>query len=186
MTASVYTAITFAPVQGFIEKSRKLRDLYGSSFILSYLSERVCNAARHHLKPQIAIEDLHWPEDPIVSPALISVTQGVPNQILIRGEFPRQQAAQAFKQAWRDIVLTCQNWIQAKIPKQANGKCWEYGYWHRSWQAWIDHTWEFFWAIGIGETGDAAKEALNESKFARAWTGVNWTILARKLWKTPR
>ena len=29
MTDSIYTAITFAPVQGFIEKSRKLRDLYG-------------------------------------------------------------------------------------------------------------------------------------------------------------
>ncbi|MEY3826624.1 MAG: CRISPR-associated protein, partial [Cyanobacteriota bacterium] len=26
---SVYTAIGFAPVQGFIEKSRKLRDLFG-------------------------------------------------------------------------------------------------------------------------------------------------------------
>jgi len=29
-----YTVITFAPVQGFIEKSRKLRDLYGASQIL--------------------------------------------------------------------------------------------------------------------------------------------------------
>ncbi|MFN7715048.1 MAG: type III-B CRISPR-associated protein Cas10/Cmr2, partial [Pseudanabaenaceae cyanobacterium] len=35
---TTYTVITFAPVQGFIEKSRKLRDLYGASQILSYLS----------------------------------------------------------------------------------------------------------------------------------------------------
>ena len=33
-----YTAISFAPVQGFIEKSRKLRDLIGASQILSYLA----------------------------------------------------------------------------------------------------------------------------------------------------
>ena len=36
---TIYTAISFAPVQGFIEKSRKLRDLYGASLILSYLSQ---------------------------------------------------------------------------------------------------------------------------------------------------
>jgi hypothetical protein len=36
---TIYTAITFAPVQGFIEKSRKLTDLYGSSFLLSYLAK---------------------------------------------------------------------------------------------------------------------------------------------------
>ena len=41
-----YKAITFAPVQGFIEKSRKLRDLYGSSFILSYLAKAICNKAQ--------------------------------------------------------------------------------------------------------------------------------------------
>ncbi|NJN04874.1 MAG: CRISPR-associated protein [Leptolyngbyaceae cyanobacterium RM1_1_2] len=175
MAASVYTAITFAPVQGFIEKSRKLRDLYGSSFILSYLSERVCNAARHSLMPHTAIAEIRWPEDPIVSPALISVTQGIPNQILIRGEFPQEQAVQAFKLAWRDIVLTCQNWIQANVPNRSNAQPWEYGCWNRSWQAWIEHAWEFFWATGIGETGDNAKVALNECKFARAWTGVNWT-----------
>ncbi|MBW4442550.1 MAG: hypothetical protein KME10_15220 [Plectolyngbya sp. WJT66-NPBG17] len=43
-TDTIYTAITFAPVQGFIEKSRKLRDLYGSSFILSYLANALCKA----------------------------------------------------------------------------------------------------------------------------------------------
>jgi CRISPR-associated protein Cmr2 len=40
-----YTVITFAPVQGFIEKSRKLRDLYGASQILSYLSWKIVCAA---------------------------------------------------------------------------------------------------------------------------------------------
>ena len=42
---TIYTAITFAPVQGFIEKSRKLRDLYGASQILSYLSQQIVKLA---------------------------------------------------------------------------------------------------------------------------------------------
>lgn len=32
---------TFSPVQGFIEKSRKLRDLFSSSYLLSYLTEKL-------------------------------------------------------------------------------------------------------------------------------------------------
>ncbi|BAZ08050.1 hypothetical protein NIES3974_47190 [Calothrix sp. NIES-3974] len=38
--------ITFAPVQGFIEKSCKLRDLYGSSYLLSYLAWVICKAEK--------------------------------------------------------------------------------------------------------------------------------------------
>ncbi|MEM9119715.1 MAG: type III-B CRISPR-associated protein Cas10/Cmr2 [Cyanobacteria bacterium P01_F01_bin.56] len=175
MTDPVYTAITFAPVQGFIEKSRKLRDLYGSSFILSYLSEQVCNEARHHLRPNVSITQIKWPDDPVVSPALISVTQGVPNQILIKGKFPRDLAEQAFYSAWKKILDACKSWIEAKVQLRKDETRWDYGYWSRFWDAWGNHAWEFFWATGIGETGDAAKEALNEVKFARAWTGVNWT-----------
>ena len=42
----IYTAVTFAPVQGFIEKSRKLRDLYGSSYLLSFIAQSVCLEAQ--------------------------------------------------------------------------------------------------------------------------------------------
>lgn len=35
MTDSVDSAVTFAPVQGLIEKSRKLQDLYGSSLSIA-------------------------------------------------------------------------------------------------------------------------------------------------------
>lgn len=72
MPSPVYTAITFAPVQSFIEKSRKLRDLYGSSLILSYLADQLCDAARATL----ASPNAQWPEDPVISPAHINVTQG--------------------------------------------------------------------------------------------------------------
>lgn len=173
MTSPVYTAITFAPVQGFIEKSRKLKDLYGSSFILSYLSEHVCKAAQRYLTGSNDSNGLTWPDDPVVSPALIDVTQGVPNQILIRGEFPCSTAQDAFSAAWTHIVETCRRWIETEIPCTPAGDRWEYEYWHRSWQAWTNHAWEFFWATG--DSADEAKAALNDRKFCRAWVGINWT-----------
>lgn len=91
---NVYTAITFAPVQGFIEKSRKLRDLYGSSFILSYLARAICNAAKKQ-------------GNQIISPAIISVTQGTPNQIVIAGEFSESAAKAALDDAWQQVTRAC-------------------------------------------------------------------------------
>jgi len=44
-----YTALTFAPVQGFIRSSRKLRDLYGSSLLLSHLAHAICADAASFL-----------------------------------------------------------------------------------------------------------------------------------------
>jgi CRISPR-associated protein Cmr2 len=73
-----YTAINFAPVQGFIEKSRKLRDLYGSSQILSFLSQEIIKEAQKTTE--------------VISPAIIKMQKGMPNRILLKGEFSREQA----------------------------------------------------------------------------------------------
>jgi CRISPR-associated protein Cmr2 len=167
MPEPTYTAITFAPVQGFIEKSRKLRDLYGSSIILSYLADQVCNAARATL----ATPNAQWPNDPVISPARINVTQGTPNQILICGTFPKEAAEAAFYTAWQDLCHTCRDWIEHHVTTQPNGQPWEY-HWARPWQQWINHAWEFFYATG--DTPTAAKQSLMAQKNSRAWTGVNW------------
>jgi CRISPR-associated protein Cmr2 len=169
MTATIYTAVTFAPVQGFIEKSRKLRDLYGSSFILSYLAESICKAAREHS----GFNEQHSPPaaDPVISPAIIKVTQGTPNQIIIKGKFPKSQARAAFDKAWQEITQGCRTWIEQNI-KRENGQT--FGYcWRREWNLWTSHAWEFFWATGKDIT--EAREALNEVKRSRNWTAVNWT-----------
>jgi CRISPR-associated protein Cmr2 len=71
MSQHTYTAITFAPVQGFIEKSRKLRDLYGSSYLLSFLAEVLCRAMDAD------------PNCELISPALVNNAKGTPNQIWV-------------------------------------------------------------------------------------------------------
>lgn len=152
---TIYTAITFAPVQGFIEKSRKLRDLYGSSFLLSYLAKTLCEAAEKS-------EDYK-----VVSPAIISVTQGTPNQIIIKGNtaFAKTEAQKALNDAWKNIVDAVREAIESKLSHQSY-------HWQREWNHWANHAWEFFW--GQGETIDEARQAINEVKRSRNWIGVNW------------
>lgn len=153
-----YTAVTFAPVQGFIEKSRKLRDLYGSSYILSYLAWNVCSAAE-----QSELE--------VVSPALINLTQGMPNQIIIAGDFPSEVAKQAFDRAWRSMTKACRYYIQSKISSRKLGNT-TYS-WQREWNLWAQHAWEFF--CESGDSVPAARKKLEDAKRSRAWTGINWT-----------
>ena len=162
---TIYTAITFSPVQGFIEKSRKLRDLYGSSFLLSYLAKAICEAARTHYnyKPNNSSKS----KDPIVSPALINLTQGTPNQIIIAGDksFPKNEAKAAFDRAWQAVVRACRYKIERLLPTYTF--CWS-----RSWEAWENHAWEFFHAEG--KTIEDVREQMNEVKRSRDWTGINW------------
>jgi CRISPR-associated protein Cmr2 len=170
MTDKIYTVITFAPVQGFIEKSRKLRDLYGSSYLLSYLSWVICNAAEKH-----GCE--------VISPALPNITQGMPNQIIIEGDFPEKEAESALNKAWKCVTETCREWIEENVnsfdvlenEKVIRTVTFDYTPWRRTWGLWKNYAWEFFWVQGKpGESITKVREQLNEKKRRRDWTGINW------------
>ena len=161
MTNNIYTVITFAPVQGFIEKSRKLRDLYGSSYLLSYLSWVICNAAQKH-------------GCTVISPALPNITQGMPNQIIIEGEFSQKEAELAHSTAWKCVTETCREWIEENVEIIEDKKI-DYTPWRRTWGLWTKYAWEFFWVQGEKEDSISdVREKLNEKKRARDWTGINW------------
>ena len=151
-----YTAISFAPVQGFIEKSRKLRDLFGASLILSYLSQQLSEAANH-------AENCN-----VISPALIHVQEGMPNRILVQGDLNRNEVDKALSDAWTNVLQICQTWLEQHLsftPEQFD--------WQQEWNKWQRYTWEIFW--GQGETPDAAMRDLERRKLKRDWTGINWT-----------
>lgn len=164
-----YTIITFAPIQGFIEKSRKLRDLYGSSYILSFLSWIICQAAYK----------LNYS---VVSPALPNVTQGMPNQIIIAGNLSKadiQKIQDYFNKAWELLADSCQEWIEKNLPPYQSGEeneqQWYYESWRRDWQLWKKYGWEFFSASGEpGESITKVRQRINQVKNARDWTGINW------------
>ncbi|MBD2388509.1 Cas10/Cmr2 second palm domain-containing protein [Cylindrospermum sp. FACHB-282] len=148
-----YTAITFAPVQGFIEKSRKLRDLYGASLILSYLSQ------------QLVLEVEKRPGLKVISPASHNLQQGMPNRILIKGEVSKEKAEEILLTAWKNILQVCRTWVEKKLPN------YQY-HWEREWTLWGCHTWEIF--QGRGDSIQAAMDDLETRKLSRAWTAVNW------------
>ena len=144
----VYTAISFAPVQGFIERSRKLRDLYGASLILAYLSQRLAEAAEAEMDCQV------------ISPALIHVQEGMPNRILIQGDLNRNVISNALSASWKQLLMTCQTWLEGHLDFAAEEFCWQ-----SEWEKWQRYTWEVFW--GQGKTPSEAMVDLEQRKLKR-------------------
>jgi CRISPR-associated protein Cmr2 len=149
-----YHCITFAPVQGFIQKSRKLRDLDGSSLILSFLAASICKDYQS------------YPAGGLILPATIDIARGVPNQIVIQGEVSEAEIRKSFNNAWSAIVKTCQSYIESRLP----GTTFD---WNREWNYCRKYSWELFYASGADF--DSAKEAIASRKHARNWVGINWT-----------
>ena len=156
---STYTAITFSPVQGFIEKSRKLRDLAGASLILSYLTHSLV------VKIQEAAKIQQDPELRIISPGWPNFQRGMPNRILLKGDFSHKDAHKTLINAWKKILRECRIWIENNLQQQQF-------YWKKNWNYWGSHSWETFW--GQGDSPKSAMDNLEQNKLKRNWTGVNW------------
>ncbi|NET12814.1 MAG: CRISPR-associated protein Cmr2 [Okeania sp. SIO1H6] len=163
----VYAATTFSPVQGFIEKSRKLRDLYGASVIISHLSARLIDAA---LEQKIDV----------ISPGIPNYARGMPNRILLRNnhfdsnnqefaEWLENWANTTILLAWKKVLTECKKWIETAVPGETNQLTY---HWQREWELWRNHTWEIFW--GAGNTIPEAMKDLENRKLSRNWTATNW------------
>jgi CRISPR-associated protein Cmr2 len=157
-----YNAITFAPVQGFIEKSRKLRDLYGSSFILSFLAKTICNyAADRGAK--------------VIVPGQISGTKGVPNNIYLTGNIDEAGVRTVFDRAWRLLVDTCREYIECEYLIDRAERRDRALPWQREWKLCANYTWELFVICGAeNESLDSVRRRMSERKQSRDWIGVNW------------
>lgn len=149
-----YTAVSFAPVQGFIEKSRKLRDLFGASLILSYLSHKLVQKANNSSYLDV------------ISPGSIKVQKGMPNRILLKGTFSRDDVKNTIQEAWREVLEKCRVWIQEKVPAK------DKYFWEIEWMRWGLYSWEIFW--GHGESIEDAMKDLETRKLRRDWTAINW------------
>ena len=101
---------TFSPVQGFISTSRRPRDLFTASFILSYLSERVAkfllNSGAKLIYPQIeeSKEGL----------------ANYPNKVLaiVYGENLEERVEEEFKKVWEDIYESVWKGLSLKGPRE--------------------------------------------------------------------
>jgi len=151
----IYTAVTFAPVQGFIEKSRKLRDLYGASQILSYLSRHIIDTAEREIS---TIK--------VISPGSPNIERGIPNRILFKGDFPEDKARESILQTWKKVLNCCKEWLTSNLRHL------EPYYWDDEWNHWANHTWEIFWAQA--DSPISVMKELETKKLCRDWTAINW------------
>lgn len=169
-----YTIISFAPIQSFIEQSRKLRDLYGSSLILSYLTyallEQICQTPSLGSSAILSPGLLQAP-DPI-SRLPLEEQEGLTNRIVLRGELDRNQAKHWLTQAWATLLDRCRHWLETEaIPPQNLPADLTY-HWGYHWDRWKYNAWELFW--GQGETLQAADTDFQRRKLRRDWMGINW------------
>ena len=161
-----YTAISFAPVQGFIEKSRKLRDLFGASLILSYLSQK------------IAQEIEQSPGLQVISPAQISVQEGMPNRILVKGFINRDRVKNILLKHWQELLKVCREWVEDNLGIPKDQYYWaqtkeQVGKQKGEWERWGSYAWEVFW--GSGDSPQAAMDDLETRKLKR--DSVSYTHL---------
>ncbi|MDB9512835.1 type III-B CRISPR-associated protein Cas10/Cmr2 [Kamptonema animale CS-326] len=156
-----YVFITFAPIQGFIEKSRKLRDLYGASLILSYLSSKLIKAAQAQ-------------GTEVISPGFPQNTKGMPNRILLRGSFSEEAAHKALIEAWGLVLEQCRTWLERNVNEfYCSQESKQFSFtWESAWGKWKNYTWELFW--GQGKTPEEARKNLENRKLSRQWTAINW------------
>ncbi len=177
-----YIAITFAPVQSFIEKSRKLRDLYGSSFILSFLAKAICQSAEKYDPNSVVIpasKTSGLATDTIASPELEEY-HGVANIIylyLITNEPAtlEVQLTTAFNRAWKALVDNCREYIEEQCGSSFPPTRTTENSWNREWHLWANHTWELFITCGAeGESLEIVRAKMADRKQARNWIGINW------------
>ena len=148
-----YTVVTFAPVQGFIGSSRKLRDLYGSSLLLSVLAKAI-------------YDDAHERGFEVLSPALVNTARGTPNLLVINGPYKKGYGQDALQKTWVHILDATRQWLESNLP--------QFNYhWEPVWKQWQNHAWEYFHAQG--STISQARKHLALVKQQRAWSGINWS-----------
>ncbi|RLJ70688.1 CRISPR-associated Cmr2 family protein [Hydrogenivirga caldilitoris] len=95
---------TFSPVQGFIEKSRKLRDFFNSSYILSYLTEKLVEEMEKDSRFEVI-----YPQKP--KNQFQKLIANYPNRIVakIKGEVGEnlcEDLKKKFSEIWKDIYTS--------------------------------------------------------------------------------
>jgi CRISPR-associated protein Cmr2 len=158
---------TFTPIQELIKASRKMRDFWAGSWILHYLSARVC----WKLAQQYGPDSLVYPclfQQPLIDTWLLEqwpdfapwitapserqlLTAGFPNVIVLilpeaKVASAMQYASQILKEEWlaiADLVfqeLQTKRWMPALTPE------------HPTWQGWLKNVWQSYWsAMPIGD-----------------------------------
>ncbi|WP_289793230.1 type III-B CRISPR-associated protein Cas10/Cmr2 [Chlorogloeopsis sp. ULAP01] len=167
---------TFTPIQELIKASRKMRDFWAGSWLLHYLSAKVCwEVSKKYgpdsfLYPSLYQQPLidHWllQEFPkfdqwIKKPnANQLLTAGFPNVLVLvlpkdKVKGAMQMAKQKLLEEWArigDLVFKELHNKRRWMPNLTEDS--------KTWQGWLESQWQFYWtALPIGKEGENLKNA---------------------------
>jgi CRISPR-associated protein Cmr2 len=184
-TSHAYLAVfSFTPVQELIKASRKMRDFWAGSWLLHYLSAKVCWALASKygpdsvLYPSLSQQPLidhwilqQWPEFErwVTSPRNSQLlTAGFPNVIVMVLPKAKVQAAMQFaeetlKREWLAVG-------KMAFEELTQNRGWMQGLseGHKTWGGWLSSQWQSYWsAVAIGKEGEPLKNAALEEGRAK-------------------
>nr|WP_304941010.1 type III-B CRISPR-associated protein Cas10/Cmr2 [Trichocoleus sp. FACHB-591] len=169
-------AFSFTPIQELIKASRKMRDFWAGSWILHYLSAKVCWTLASKYGP----DSLVYPslfQQPLIDHWLLQqwpefeewipqpqdqklLTAGFPNVIVMvlpkdKVQAAMQLAEETLKHEWLEIghlVLAelqgNRAWMRALQED------------HKTWKGWLSRQWQTYWsAVAIGKEGEPFKNS---------------------------
>jgi CRISPR-associated protein Cmr2 len=191
-------AFSFTPIQELIKASRKMRDFWAGSWLLHYLSAKVCWALANKYGPDSFIypnlfqQPLidHWlrqdfPDfDPWIPepPDRQLLTAGFPNVLILvlpkdKVDAAMQYAEETLKKEWLYIghlvfeeLADNRRWMQKlkKLPALNEE--------HKTWKGWLSQQWQVYWsAVAIGKEGeDFASSGLPDSgdEIFQSWLNI--------------
>jgi CRISPR-associated protein Cmr2 len=165
------TSFSFSPIQELIKASRKMRDFWSGSWILHYLSAKVCWKLANIYGPDSFIYPClfqqplidYWlrQEYPDFDPWVLAVTPeklmtaGFPNVIVLilpEGEVKKatQTAKQTLLEEWQnladlsfDFLTKEKQWMQKLDTEKWPEPLKRES---KSWQNWLTHQWQTYWA----------------------------------------
>ncbi|PMB09389.1 type III-B CRISPR-associated protein Cas10/Cmr2 [Fischerella thermalis CCMEE 5273] len=171
-------SFTFTPVQELIKASRKMRDFWAGSWLLHYLSAKVCWEVSKKYGPDSFLYPSLY-QQPLIDHWLLQefskfkfdqwIKQPDTNQLLTAG-FPNvlvlvlpkdkvkaamQMAKQTLLEEWArisDLVFEELQMQRHWMPNLAADS--------KTWQGWLESQWQFYWtALPIGKEDKSLKNA---------------------------
>lgn len=168
-------SFTFSPVQELIKASRKMRDFWAGSWLLHYLSAKVCwKLAKQYgpdcfLYPSLFQQPLidHWlrQEYPDIMSKWVKqpgdralLTAGFPNVLMLI--LPKAKVAAAMQTAKNELLDAWKEISHLTYTELHDNRHWQKQLQEtdHTWRGWLDTQWQTYWsAVPIGKEGEPLK-----------------------------
>jgi len=186
------TTFSFSPIQELIKASRKMRDLWAGSWVLHYLSAKVCWAIAWKYGPDCILYPSLF-QQPLIDRWLLEkwsdfqpwidppsdrqlLTAGFPNVLVLilpkdKVRAAMQMAEETLKAEWLKLGSLVFQELQGQrhwMPGLTEDS--------KTWKGWLQSQWQAYWsAIPLGKEGEELKSAAipteREPEF-QAWVEV--------------